>query len=266
MHQTFNITQLRSVWLPGRLRAPGHRHRRRRAARRLRRAARARCWSTVGWPRPTASPTTSTRPSRTGRPELQAASTEIPNDIADVFLELPATSPERVTAEAQKVTAGGATPYDKALLLQDYFRDPTSSPTTSTWVPAQQPGAGGRSSSAAAAATASSSPARSPPWRVRSASRRGWRSGSPPGIRDPNDPNLYRVRGIHAHAWPEVYLGRVRLGAVRADADPRTARGRGLPRRGGAPGDRERRRHHRRRRTTPTWAAGGRRLALTRDR
>ena len=31
--------------------------------------------------------------------------------------------------------------------------------------------------------------------------------GFTPGIQDDNDPTLFRVWGIHAHAWPEVYLG-----------------------------------------------------------
>ena len=30
--------------------------------------------------------------------------------------------------------------------------------------------------------------------------------GFTPGEIDPSDPNLYRVRGEHAHAWPEVYI------------------------------------------------------------
>jgi Transglutaminase-like superfamily len=31
--------------------------------------------------------------------------------------------------------------------------------------------------------------------------------GFTPGVQDDNDPTLFRVRGVHAHAWPEVYLG-----------------------------------------------------------
>src|SRR3546814_18645666 len=34
--------------------------------------------------------------------------------------------------------------------------------------------------------------------------------GFTPGVADPADPSLYRVRGEHAHAWPAVYLGAYR--------------------------------------------------------
>jgi len=30
--------------------------------------------------------------------------------------------------------------------------------------------------------------------------------GFTPGDVDPSDPELYRVKGKHAHAWPEVWL------------------------------------------------------------
>ena len=150
-----------------------------------------------------------------------------------------------MTDEAQKVTADGSTPYDKALLLQDYFRDPTKFTYDLNVGPGHSNRAletflfgGGRG-------YRSSSQARSRPWRSVGLPARV-AVGFTPGIRDPNDPNLYRVRGIHAHAWPEVYLGQ--YGWV--PFEPTPTRGppgaRGLPRRGGAPGDRERRRHHRR--------------------
>ena len=139
--------------------------------------------------------------------ELHAASPEIPGEIADVFLDLPGNFPDRVVDEAEKVTAGGATPYDKALLLQNYFRDPDRFTYDINVGPGHSNRAlesflfgGGRgyceqfAGAFAAMARAAGLPARVA-------------VGFTPGIRDPNDPNLYRVRGIHAHAWPEVYLG-----------------------------------------------------------
>ncbi len=40
------------------------------------------------------------------------------------YLELPDDFPEAVTAEAEAATAGASTPFDQALALQAYFRDP----------------------------------------------------------------------------------------------------------------------------------------------
>ena len=45
------------------------------------------------------------------------------------------------------------------------------------------------------------------PGPVASASRSRVAVGFTPGVQDSNDPTLFRVRGVHAHAWPEVYLG-----------------------------------------------------------
>jgi transglutaminase-like putative cysteine protease len=139
--------------------------------------------------------------------QLRGARPEIPQEIAEVFLDLPGTFPERVTDEAEQVTAEGATAYDKARLLQDFFRDPNrftydlnvgaghSNRALETFL-----FGGGRGyCEQFAGAFAAMARAVGIPARVA--------VGFTPGIQDPNDPNLYRVRGIHAHAWPEVYLG-----------------------------------------------------------
>ena len=207
VHQTFNITQLRSVWLPaafepraidtGDDEQPADFDERSSTLLVDRRVDTSDGYSYD---------VDSAIPHWTAA-ELQAASPEIPNDIADVFLELPSNFPQRVTDEAQKVTADGSTPYDKALLLQDYFRDPTKFTYDLNVGPGHSNRAletflfGGGRGYCEQFAGAFAAMARSVGLPARVA------VGFTPGIRDPNDPNLYRVRGIHAHAWPEVYLG-----------------------------------------------------------
>ncbi len=137
--------------------------------------------------------------------ELRAASPEVPDDVDDVFLQLPSNFPERVTDTALEVTAGGGTPYDKALLLQNFLRNNYeyninvgpghSNQALETFLFGTRTGyceqfAGAFAAMARAAGL---------PTRVA--------VGFTPGIQDPNDPTVYRVRGVHAHAWPEVYLG-----------------------------------------------------------
>lgn len=54
--------------------------------------------------------------------ELRAAPDTIPPEIAERYLALPAI-PQVVRDEADRVTAGAATRYDRALALQDYFQN-----------------------------------------------------------------------------------------------------------------------------------------------
>jgi transglutaminase-like putative cysteine protease len=137
--------------------------------------------------------------------ELRSASPEVPRSIEGTFTELPSDFPQRVTDLAEQVTAGGDTVYDKALLLQNYLRDNFeydlnvgpghSNRALETFLFGTKRGYCEQFAGAyAAMARAANIPARVA-------------VGFTPGIQDPNDPNLYRVRGIHAHAWPEVYLG-----------------------------------------------------------
>jgi hypothetical protein len=104
------------------------------------------------------------------------------------------------------VTAGDTSSYDQALTLQNWFRDNF---TYSLSVPAGHDGdaidgfldpRNGRigyceqfAGTYAAMARAIGLPSRVA-------------VGFTPGQQDPGDANLYRVRGEHAHAWPEVYL------------------------------------------------------------
>jgi transglutaminase-like putative cysteine protease len=138
--------------------------------------------------------------------ELRTASPEIPDDIAQRFLQLPRDFPEQVTNEAVQITREAATPYDKALALQNYLR-------SDRFAYDREVGAGHSNQALLtflfetrrgyceqfAATFAALARSVNLPARVA--------VGFTPGVQDENDPTLFRVRGIHAHAWPEVYLG-----------------------------------------------------------
>jgi len=53
---------------------------------------------------------------------LRSASTNIPPEIADRYLDVPDSLSPRVINDARTITAGATTTYDQALALQDYFR------------------------------------------------------------------------------------------------------------------------------------------------
>jgi len=136
--------------------------------------------------------------------QLRSASTEIPEEIAATFLDLP-DDMERVTTLTEELTAGADTPYDKARVLQDWFRsegvyDINIGPGHSADALRQFLFGGLRGyCEQFAGAFAAMARTIGIPSRVA--------VGFTPGVQDSEDPNLYRVRGIHAHAWPELYLG-----------------------------------------------------------
>ncbi len=153
--------------------------------------------------------------------QLASASTEIPPDIADEYLDLPNDFPASVRDLAQQVTGGAASAYEAALRLQDWFR--------SEFTYDLDVGAGHDeramerflfevkrgyceqfAGSFAAMARSLGIPARVA-------------VGFTQGTADPTDPTLYRVRGENAHAWPEVFLGQ--YGWVKFEPTP----GRGAP-------------------------------------
>jgi transglutaminase-like putative cysteine protease len=145
------------------------------------------------------------------RAELrQVSDADLPQDFREQYTTLPdAVSPE-VRGLAQMIVGragqeGADTPYDRALALQGYLR---SAPFT--YDTTVGPGAGADAlatflfqtkrgyceqfaGSFAAMARAVGLP-------TRVAVGFTW------GAQDPEEPTLYRVRGIHAHAWPEVYF------------------------------------------------------------
>jgi transglutaminase-like putative cysteine protease len=155
---------------------------------------------------------------------LRTASPDMPDDIAETYLQLPLHFPPPARALTLDLTAGAATPFDKALAIQNYLR------TEYTYDQTVGPGHGNdallaflyetRRGYCEQFAAAFAAMARSVDLPARVA------IGFTEGIRDPNDPTLYRVRGVHAHAWPEVYLGE--YGWVPFEPTP----GRGPPRAG----------------------------------
>jgi transglutaminase-like putative cysteine protease len=141
-------------------------------------------------------------------PQLREVSdADLPEDIGRQYTALPeAVSPE-VRGLAQTVIdrAGAQTPYDRAMALQSYLRS-----SLFTYDDTVGPGHGADAlatflfqtrrgyceqfaGSFAALARAVNLP-------TRVAVGFTW------GAQDPEDQTLYRVRGVHAHAWPEVYF------------------------------------------------------------
>jgi transglutaminase-like putative cysteine protease len=139
--------------------------------------------------------------------QLRQVSDDVPAEFREQYTALPeAVSPEvRGLAETVIGRASARTPYDRAMALQGYLR--------SSWFTYDQtvgPGAGADALSAFlfqtrrgyceqfAGAFAAMARAVGLPTRVA--------VGFTWGARDPEETTLYRVRGVHAHAWPEVYF------------------------------------------------------------
>lgn len=138
---------------------------------------------------------------------IAAADASIPGDIADRYLELPDDFSERVRAQAESIVeaAGAVTPYEKALALQNYFRDPTlfsysldvskghSASRIEDFLFEIRAGYCEQfAGSYAAMARSIGLPSRVA-------------VGFTPGEFDPAI-NAYRVNGKNAHAWPEVWM------------------------------------------------------------
>ncbi|HEX6425982.1 MAG TPA: DUF3488 and transglutaminase-like domain-containing protein [Acidimicrobiales bacterium] len=136
--------------------------------------------------------------------ELRTASPTAPGDVADTYTQLPDGFSQHARSLAMALTEHEPTAFDKALAIQDHLRaftyDKNVGPGHSQdalvdFLFRTRKGYCEQfSASFAALARAANLPARVA-------------VGFTPGVRDPNDPTLFRVRGTHAHAWPEVYLG-----------------------------------------------------------
>ena len=155
---------------------------------------------------------------------IRNAGDNVPSDIAERYLGLPDNFSPRVVELAETVIADAAaeTPYDKALALQNFFRDPT---LFSYSLEVQSGHSGSQienflfevhagyceqfAGSFAAMARSIGLPARVA-------------VGFTPGDFDETT-NEYVVTGKHAHAWPEVWLDGV--GWLRFEPTP----GRGAP-------------------------------------
>jgi transglutaminase-like putative cysteine protease len=152
---------------------------------------------------------------------LAGASPEIPTDIAERYLALPGDFSPDIRALAAEVTAGSTNGYEQAMRLQDFFRTQF---TYDLQVDLEH-GIGDmqdflfavRAGYCEQFAGSFAAMARSLGLPARVA------VGFTPGVADPADPTLFRVRGEHAHAWPEVFLGE--YGWVAFEPTP----GRGAP-------------------------------------
>jgi len=134
---------------------------------------------------------------------IEAAGDRVLAEIAERFLELPDDFSPRVAQLAEEITGAASTPYEKALALQDFFRD------ESLFSYDLGTSAGQFAGTYAAMARAVGLPSRVA-------------VGFTPGEFDPSI-NTYRVSGKHAHAWPEVWLDGI--GWLRFEPTP----GRGAP-------------------------------------
>jgi transglutaminase-like putative cysteine protease len=164
--------------------------------------------------------------------QLRAAEQPAPDDMAP-YEELPDNFSPRARQVAQQVvdTAQASDPYGKALALQDFFRDRGIFADDGVqWEYALSPTKSGHDNSAIEAFLEShrgycemyagtyAAMARSIGLPARVAVGFTW------GDVDPEDPTLYHVKGRHAHAWPEVWLGD-QIGWIAFEPTP----GRGAP-------------------------------------
>ncbi|MGH9290064.1 MAG: transglutaminase TgpA family protein [Acidimicrobiales bacterium] len=149
---------------------------------------------------------TSAIPKWRGAQLREVSDADLPEEFGRQYTALPeAVSPE-VRGLAQTIVgrAGAATPYDRAMALQSYLRNRFTYDTT------VGPGAGAdalasflfqtRRGYCEQFAGSFAVLARAVNLPTRVAVGFSW------GARDPEEPTLYRVRGVHAHAWPEVYF------------------------------------------------------------
>ncbi len=152
---------------------------------------------------------------------LAGATTAVPPEIAERYLDLPAGFSPAVRDFAAQLVAGSTSTYEAMRRLQDFFRD--------EFTYSLEIGSGHdqnaierflfetRAGYCEQFAGTFAAMARSLGVPARVA------VGFTPGNADPADPAVFRVRGEHAHAWPEVYLGE--FGWVAFEPTP----GRGAP-------------------------------------
>ncbi len=150
--------------------------------------------------------------------DLSQVGAIVPTDIADRYLELPANLSRTVRRTAQQVTATASTPYTKAKVLQDWFRDnftynlavaPGHDETAmDQFLRTRQGYCEQFAGTYAAMARSLGLPARVAV---------GFTAGTK------EDDGRWHVTGKEAHAWPEVYFSG--YGWVAFEPTP----GRGLP-------------------------------------
>jgi transglutaminase-like putative cysteine protease len=155
--------------------------------------------------------------------ELRAASPDIPDGIRTRYTALPGDFPDSVEQLAEEITADETTAFDKAHALQDFLRSNAFTYDTDVGPGHSQDALVSflldtRRGYCEQFAGSFAAMARHVGLPARVAVGFTW------GITYPEDPTLYRVRGRHAHAWPEVYIGE--YGWVPFEPTP----GRGMPR------------------------------------
>jgi transglutaminase-like putative cysteine protease len=138
-----------------------------------------------------------------GPEQLDADSGPDPVAVRDRYLRLPADFPFLASDLARRVTDGSTTRYEQALALQDWFRseftysldpdDGHGDRAVEEFLRSKEGYCEQFAGTFAAMARSLDIPARVA-------------VGFTPGNTDPDDPNLYRVLGRHAHAWPEVFF------------------------------------------------------------
>jgi transglutaminase-like putative cysteine protease len=137
-------------------------------------------------------------------PNLLRRLPSITNETADPrYLELPADYSPLARSEAQRITEGLTTDYDRALALQNYFRENFTYDIDvakghdirrlEDFLTVQRGYCEQFAGTFASMARAIGIPARVA-------------TGFTPGEQDPTNPNRYLISGKHAHAWPEVWI------------------------------------------------------------
>ncbi len=142
----------------------------------------------------------------------------ISDDIAEKFLQLPGDFSRPATEQAEVVTGPGATDYDKALLLQNWFRSEFEYDLDVDLdhdIGAMEAFLQERRGYCQQFAGTYAAMARSLGIPSRVAVGFTW------GERDAVDPTLWHVSGRQAHAWVEVYIA----GTGWVDFDPTPGRG-----------------------------------------
>lgn len=151
---------------------------------------------------------------------LRGAEDTDPTNIAERYEALPTSFPAEVTALTEQITSSASTRYDKAMALQNYFRenfDYSTQVSSGHGEDALLEFLSDRVGYCEQFAGAFAVMARAIGIPARVA------VGFTPGDQDPQDPTLFVVNGKHAHAWPEIYFPE--QGWVSFEPTP----GRGIP-------------------------------------
>jgi len=134
---------------------------------------------------------------------LRALAASSDETVDERYLALPDDYSPLARQTAEQITVGLTSPYDQALALQNYFRENFTYDIDvakghdiqrlEDFLTVQRGYREQFAGTYASMARAIGLPARV---------ATGFTTGDP----SPNNPNVYEVRGLHAHAWPEVFI------------------------------------------------------------